>query len=185
MTRAKTYDGALMSGALPPFLDLGQAARRELSLTGRLSVAGMPRLVSALVSDRGEVEVELHAARDLSGRLVVSGRIDADLELTCQRCLSDVTVAVHAEPRLAWVKSDKDADALPVEYEPLVSTDGRVALAELVADELLLALPLVPRHGDGEVCEVNQAATAHDAPAVAEESRKKPFAELAKLKHGR
>ncbi|HEV2321072.1 MAG TPA: YceD family protein, partial [Gammaproteobacteria bacterium] len=74
---------------------------------------------------------------------------------------------------------------LPPEYEPLPSGDGRVAIAELVADELLLALPLVPKHGDGEVCEVDQAVAVHETPAAAEESRKNPFAELAKLKRGR
>ena len=174
-----------MSGALPPFLDLAQAARRELRLTGRLAVASMPRLVSALVSDQGEADVDLQAARDLSGRVVVTGSIGAALEMTCQRCLGGVTVAVRAEPRLAWVKTDAELEKLPPEYEPLLSPDGRVALVELVADELLLALPLVPRHGDGEACEVDQAVTAPEAPAAAEESRKNPFAELAKLKRGR
>lgn len=174
-----------MSGALSPFLDLAQAARRELDLTGRLAVASMPRLASALASERGAAEVDLQAARDLSGRVVVSGNIDATLEMTCQRCLGGVTVEVHAEPRLAWVKTDAESENLPPEYEPLLSADGRVTLAELVADELLLALPLVPRHGDGEACEVDQAVTAPEAPAAAEESRKNPFAELAKLKRGR
>lgn len=174
-----------MSGALPPFLDLAQAARRELSLTGRLAVTSMPRLASALASDRGDADVDLQAARDLSGRVVVSGHIDAELEMTCQRCLGGVTVAVRTEPRLAWVKSDAELEALPPEYEPLLSADGRVALAELVADELLLALPLVPKHGDGEACEVDQVVTVHESPAAAEESRKNPFAELAKLKRGR
>ena len=185
MTRAKKYDGALMSGALPSFLDLALAARRELSLTGRLAVTSMPRLASALASNGGDADVDLQAARDLSGRVVVSGHIDAALEMTCQRCLGGVTVAVHAEPRLAWVKSDAELEALPPEYEPLMSADGRVALAELVADELLLALPLVPRHGAGEACEVDQAVTVPEAPAAADESRKNPFAELAKLKRGR
>ena len=185
MNQAKTYDGAPMSGALPPFLELSQAAHRELSLTGRLMVASMPRLASALVSSRGEANVTLHVARDLSGRTVTSGHIEAEIEMTCQRCLNGVRIAVRAEPRLAWVKSDSEAEALPPEYEPLVSTDGHIAIVDLVADELLLALPLVPKHGDGTACEMKMVASALEAPSTVEERRKNPFAELAKLKRGR
>ena len=184
MNHVKTYDCALMSGPLPPFLDLGHAVRHDLSLNGSLAVKSMPRLVSALASDRGTAEIELLAAPDVGKRIVVSGSIHALLTMTCQRCLEDVELEVHAEPRLAWVKSDSETETLAPEYEPLVSADGRVPLAELVEDELLLALPLVPRHADGACRETHKAA-AHRASAPVEESKKTAFAELAKLKRGR
>jgi uncharacterized protein len=103
--------------------------------------------------------------------------------LICQRCLGPVKIALHAEPHLAWVKTDEALAALPEEYDPLLSADGRVALADLVADELLLALPLVPRHEGGTACRDLPEAAAESA--TPDEERKKPFAELAKLKHGR
>ncbi len=184
MNHVKTYDCALMSGALPPFLDLSLAARHDLSLSGSLAVKSMPRLASALASDQGTARVELQAAPDAGGRIVVAGSIHALLVMTCQRCLEDVELEVRAEPRLAWVRSDAEIETLAPEYEPLVSADGRVALKELVEDELLLALPLVPRHADG-ACRGMHKAAAHAAPAPEEESRKTAFAELAKLKRGR
>ena len=173
-----------MSGALPPFLDLSHAARHDLSFSGSLAVKSMPRLASALASDRGMAEVELPAAPDAGGRIVVSGSIHALLAMTCQRCLEDVELEVRAQPRLGWVISDAEIETLAPDYEPLVSADGRVALKELVEDELLLALPLVPRHPDG-ACTGMEKAAAHKAPAPKEESRKTAFAELAKLKRGR
>ena len=173
-----------MSGALPPFLDLGQAARLELRLSGSLAVKSLPRLVSALAADSGIVSVELQAEPEVGGRIVVTGRIHAPLVMTCQRCLESVTLEVEAEPRLAWVKSDAEMEALSPEYDPLLSTDGRVAVAGLVEDELLLALPLAPRHADG-ACGKTRKPTTRSAPAVEEENRKNPFADLAKLKRGR
>jgi uncharacterized protein len=184
MIRVKTYDCALMSGALPPFLDLGQAARLDLRFSGALAVSSLPRLVSALAADSGQAEVELQAAPEVGGRILVSGRIRAPLQMICQRCLESVTLEVQAEPRLAWVKSDAEMEALSPEYDPLLSANGRVEIAGLVEDELLLALPLAPRHADG-ACRETRKAVAHSAPALEEDDRKNPFADLAKLKRGR
>lgn len=184
MTHVKTYHGALMSGALPPFLDLTQATRLDLRLTGSLAVKSLPRLVSALAADSGIASVELQAAPEVGGRIVVTGRIHAPLVMTCQRCLESVTLEVEAEPKLAWVRNDADMEALPPEYDPLLSADGHVAVAGLVEDELLLALPLAPRHADGACREIRKPA-ARSAPATEEENRKNPFADLAKLKRGR
>ncbi len=184
-TRSReTYDYALMSGALPPSLDLAHAARRPFDLEARLPVKSMPRLVAALASDAGEAQISLQAGRDAGGQVLVTGDIEAELELQCQRCLAPVKLKVHTEPRLAWVKSDAALAALSEEYEPLLSADGRVMLADLVADELLLALPLVPRHEDGAACGGPAQGVAKADPAP-DEDRKKPFAELAKLKRGR
>ena len=126
----------------------------------------------------------MQAAPEVGGRIVVSGRIRAPLQMICQRCLESVTLEVQAEPRLIWVKSDEDMEALSPEYDPLLSADGRVALAGLVEDELLLALPLVPGHADG-TCRETRKAAARSAPLPVEDDRKNPFAELAKLKRGR
>lgn len=172
-----------MSGALPPSLDLARAARQTYGLEGRLPVKSLPRLAAALASDAGEVQVALEAGVDLARRVTVTGSIDAELELQCQRCLEPVKLAVHAEPNLAWVKSDEQLAALPEEYEPLLSADGDVDLKELVADELLLALPLVPRHEGDTACGGFTAPA--ERPAESGEARKNPFAELAKLKRGR
>ena len=184
MIRVKTYDGALMSGALPPFLDLGLAVRQELCLTGTLAVNSMPRLAAALTSDRGAAEVTLRAEPEIGGRVVLSGTIQARLNMTCQRCLAGVELEVEASPRLAWVRSEAEMEVLPPEYDPLLSADGRVAVRDLVEDELLLALPLVPRHTQG-ACRETRPAAVVSAPEHEAEKSKNAFAELAKLKRGR
>lgn len=177
----KKYDYALMSGALPPSLDLARAARQTYGLQGRLPVKSLPRLTAVLASDAGEVELKLEVGLDPARRVVVAGRMDAELELQCQRCLEPVKLKVHAEPHLAWVKTDEQLAALPDGYEPLLSADGQVTLKELVTDELLLALPLVPKHEGDAACEGFTEAAASAEPDAA---RKNPFAELAKLKRG-
>jgi len=77
---------------------------------------------------------------------------------------------------------------VPEEFETFLATDGHATLAALAAEELLLALPIVPRHGRGEWCEVSSAGAeaADSAPAVREamapaEETQRPFAELRAL----
>jgi uncharacterized protein len=128
--------------------------------------------------------VALQAEREIGGRVVLSGTIRASVEMTCQRCLSGVELEVLAEPRLVWVKTEAEMEALPPEYDPLLSADGRIAVPELVEDELLLALPLVPRH-TGKACRYIPPAAVVSVPEPEEENTKNAFAELAKLKRGR
>jgi uncharacterized protein len=173
-----------MPGALPLSLDLLQSARRDVSLAGRLAVAQLSRLTPNLAREQGEAVVELRIHMGADRRVLVEGRIEADLQLVCQRCMQPMTLSVRAHLHLAWVKSEDEAAELPEVYEPLLAPDGRVTLIEMVTDELLLALPLVPRHEDGAGCG-KTAKAAKPKRATPAEDRKKPFAALASLKRGR
>jgi uncharacterized protein len=137
-----------------------------------------------LASSEGEASVDLRTQRDAGGQRLISGRIDARVSLTCQRCLEPMTFEAHAQPLLAWVKSENEAAALPEEYEPLLVPDGHVVLADLVADELLLALPLAPRHETSGACGKLAKSAAIGRATPEAEAKKSPFAMLATLKRG-
>jgi uncharacterized protein len=173
-----------MSRALPLFLDLAQGARQDTRLQGRIAVAELPRLAAALFSDSGVADIDLRIVADDSGRQVIKGVIEAELQLVCQRCLEPAALKVRAEPQLAWARSDADVEDLAEGYDPLVSADGHVMLADLVTDELLLALPSVPRHPDEVGCGKRMPKVARPAPAPVED-KKSPFAVLAELKRKR
>jgi uncharacterized protein len=173
-----------MPGALPLSLDLLQSARRDVSLAGRLAVAQLSRLTPNLAREQGEAVVELRIHLGADRRVLVEGTIEAELQLLCQRCMRPMTFSVRAHPHLAWVKSEDAAAELAADYDPLLAPEGRVELAELVTDELLLALPLVPRHEDSAGCG-KTARAARPKRATPTEDVKKPFAALASLKRGR
>ena len=61
--------------------------------------------------------------------------------------------------------------------ELVVTRGGRISLAELVEEELLLALPLAPMHGEGQGCSVKPAAES----GPASEPKQRPFAGLREL----
>lgn len=98
----------------------------------------------------------------------------ADVWLQCQRCLQPLRQALEIDRRIRFVRGEAQAEALDAESEDDVLALTRwLDLRELVEDELLLALPLVPRH---DAC--TPPAKADDGSDTPAEN---PFAALASL----
>jgi uncharacterized protein len=103
---------------------------------------------------------------------------DADVVLQCQRCLLPLAAAVHVDRRFRFVADENAATALDDEIEDEVLVLAKsLNLRDLVEDEMLLALPLVPRH---DACPEAVPMQFGDVEAV--EERANPFASLAILR---
>lgn len=163
-----------MSEGLPVRVDAVRLAARDAQIRSVTPVAAMTRLVGLLADATGRVESDLRFTQE-SRRNRIDGEAGTTVQMTCQRCLQPMAVAVQATIRLALVADDDAAAALPDDIEPLESVDGSVSPLALVEDELLLALPPVALHGDGE------CSAAMTATGTASE-RSNPFAALRQLK---
>ena len=98
--------------------------------------------------------------------------------LQCQRCLRPMELALDIQARLALVPSESEATRVPADLEPVLAAEGRTSIGELVTEELLLTLPIVPLHGAGEECGAAEIAAA--TPRESGETHR-PFAGLAEL----
>ena len=106
----------------------------------------------------------------------------APVALQCQRCLQAVAQTLMVDRRLRFVRSESEAERLDESAEDdVLVLSPRLDLHELVEDELILALPLVPRH-DGP-CPEPLPMPADDLPD--EEPAPNPFAALAALRSSR
>jgi uncharacterized protein len=102
----------------------------------------------------------------------------ADVVLQCQRCLRPLDEAVHVDRRFRFVADEDTAASLDDEMEDEVLVLGKsLNLRDLVEDEMLLALPLVPRH---DVCPEVIPMQFGDVELVEEKAN--PFASLALLR---
>lgn len=147
-------------------------ARREFE--GRIPLAAMERLRGSLVDCDGEVRFALTFGTDALKVPFVELRIDAALPLECQRSLQRFLLPVALVQRLGLIRDEADEAALPPDYEALlVAADGMLRPAELVEDELILALPVVPVSPDADVVERDFAPTAEET------AQANPFAVLA------
>ncbi len=138
---------------LPERVEPYRLARQGRTLRGAVAAASLPRLAEAVSALEGDAEAELGFALDAAGVPHATGRVRARVRLVCQRCLEPMTLAIDAPLRVGFARSEAAAAALPEAYEPVVvGAEEELALAGLVEDELLLALPIVPRHAAGEPC---------------------------------
>ncbi len=169
-----------MSTPLPEYADPWHLADAGRRFVGRITVDRLGRLSEELLDAQTEVEYELAFGRDEQNRASVKGRIKATLYLQCQRCLETLEFPVDREISLALVEGLDEAQALPDRYEPLLLDEARICLFDLLEDELLLALPQVPRHRP-EACTPGAEQT-ENAAAGQQAVRDNPFAILAKLK---
>ncbi|MEN9888722.1 MAG: hypothetical protein RL559_759 [Pseudomonadota bacterium] len=174
----------------PRHLDIRAFALAGAELQGQSPLGQWPRLREEQVAGAPATEpvVRWHLrgqAQPVAGgapRLGMALRAELDLPLQCQRCLTPVVKNVAAHRDFVFVADEATAEALDEasEEDVLVISRDFDALA-LVEDELILALPLVPRH---EVCPQQLPTEALDDAFEAASERPKPFAALAALKKG-
>jgi uncharacterized protein len=91
--------------------------------------------------------------------------------------MGDLAIAVDSECRLVFADADVAQAEVPAGEDLVTTHSGRISLAELVEEELLLAMPLVALHGEGTGCAAQAAA---DSPAAGE-PKQRPFAGLRDL----
>ncbi len=102
--------------------------------------------------------------------------------LACQRCLAAVGTELLVDRWFRFVADEATAEAQDDDSEEdLLALEPRPDLADVIEDELIMALPLVPMH---ERCPASHAALQAVRPDEnpSETGRPHPFAALEKLK---
>ena len=168
---------------LPEYLDFEQKAKKGLEIEGSWPVNRLNRLSDMLVADDGDIYAELTFGQ--KGRvLFVSGKVTATLQVTCQRCMSPMDLPLETDFSLALVHDESSIDRVPEGYEPLLLEDEAMSVPNLLEDELLLAMPLVPMH-EADCSDYLQQQKvrqqAEQVQKVAEKDAKNPFAVLKDL----
>ena len=185
-------------------VDIFEFARNHREATGVLSLDAMPRMVAEVPVDApaprapfawrvcGGVTKEPAADGEREERwltLAVAGSV----WLECQRCLAPYEQALQVEARYAIVDTEAEADARPMDDDEADAIVGsrQFDLVELIEEELLLSLPLVPKHDvcpsvhDSLLTGVDGSESSFDEMEAPEEPEKpNPFAALKSLKDG-
>jgi uncharacterized protein len=130
--------------------DLDAFAERGTVLEGALELSRLRRLRDLLSSDIGRVRARLRFQRHRAGEVSFELSCEANLELVCQRCLEPMRHAVAIQAQMSVVEAETEPSMQ--EYEPVFLEGDRFNPAELVEDELIVSLPLAPRHADRGQC---------------------------------
>lgn len=171
-------------------LDVAAAAQQKATLSGQVALQDLARLAQealALSPDLSvdwRVQGESRTAVDGSLRPALHLQASTVLPLTCQRCMGEMRQALAVDRHFIFVPDEEMAGVLDdaSEDDVLVLAPDFDLLA-LIEDELLMALPLVPRH---ERCPEPVRLSVQDAGfEAAQEHVPHPFAALAALKDGK
>ena len=144
-----------MSGSLHAWYSLGDLeslANRGVTLSGELDIGTLTRLKGLLHSDSGSVSATLRFRQRGDGWLGSELEFKADVELVCQRCLEPFRQELVESVNVVLADSDSLPETVPTGFEPFEVEEGRFQPAQLIEDELIVAVPLVPKHARVEDC---------------------------------
>jgi uncharacterized protein len=144
-----------MSGSLHAWYslrDLESLANRGVTLGGELTIGKLARLKSLLHSDVGSVSATLRFRQRGDGWLATELGVKATVELVCQRCLEPFRHELAETANVVLAAAASVPASVPAGFEPFELEDGRLQPAELVEEELIVAIPLVPKHERIEDC---------------------------------
>jgi uncharacterized protein len=162
-----------MSRDYPDWIHPIKAAQARREFAGSMALSRMER-IRDLVPNPGEAEIafSIRFSLDEHRQVRVEVSVSGSVPLVCQRTLQAYQQPVESCSVVGIVSDERQAEALPADYEPLWLEEEQVRIEDLVAEELLLSLPLVPRAPESR-------PMADERPAAADTY--KPFAELAEL----
>ena len=182
-----SYTARMKNDFVPVHLNVDTFARTAGKLVGDERLARFDRLLEETLglgaetpvsySVRGEVLHEGAAGEKIWLHLAAQ----VVLPLTCQRCMGPVDMPMLVERSFRFVATEELAAEQDEESEEDVLVTRRdFNLLELIEDELLMALPVVPKH---DVCPESVKMQVADVDFVDESVEKpNPFAVLEQLK---
>jgi uncharacterized protein len=177
----------MASREFDPFkLDVAAFATAAGELDGCWALTQFERLTEVAVAEALLPEVgdvtwtargERRVVRGDQAQVWLHLSASTQLPLECQRCLKAVSVELKIERSFLFVHGEDTAAELDAQSEDDVLAMTRsLDLRELIEDELVLALPLVPRH---EICPEPLPVPTDEFET---EEALNPFAALAALK---
>jgi uncharacterized protein len=146
-----------MSGSLHVWYglrDLEMFGKRRATINGELALGKLTRLAELLHNPDagGSVEASLRFEQRGDGWLGVTLDYDTTVELTCQRCLEPFREQLSGRVDMVIAESDPPPTVAPDGFELVELDDGRLLPTQLIEDELIVAIPLVPKHARVEDC---------------------------------
>jgi len=174
----------------PTQLDIKAFAHAASPLLGHDALSKYERLTQEARNSEAETPLnwaasgEVRADESGTEQIWLHLQVDLCLPMVCQRCMGPVDVDLSIDQSFRFVANEAAAELEDEEAEEdILVISQEFNLHDLIEDEVLMALPVVPRH---ETCPVDVKLEVVDAgfeTALAEKLN--PFAALASLKSGK
>jgi uncharacterized protein len=169
----------------PLVIEPRKFAREGASIGGSLAAESLQRLAELLFDSPraggpqgGTIEYRVTGFVTFNNQPALRLELEGQVGLRCQRCMERLSFPLKLRREIVLV-AGVDEFEQPADEDELVDTipaTDRIDVRELVEEEILLALPMAPRHPAGE-CQLRSLEP------VGSQGSASPFAVLARLKH--
>jgi DUF177 domain-containing protein len=146
-----------MSEPWSQLTDVDRLADRQADVTFEIPLDRLPRVQAKIAGTEGKVSGVAHFRRQ-AGLRVAELEMHGEAKLVCQRCMHPMVWPLDGESRVAILAHESDADRVPQDLETVHAQDDRIRVSDLVEEEVLLTLPLVPLHADPDDCAMEEEA---------------------------
>lgn len=165
---------------IPQYIEPRKFVAQSVVLIGAMDIGKVTRLSEASAMAKS-VSLDLNFGYDEERRRVITGTIQADLSLLCQRCLEPMAYATEVDVSWAVVWDEDQAKQLPKRLDPWIAGEDTEDLYAMVEEELLLALPTAPAH---ETLCIDSSLLSSGEPVseVSQDKKNNPFQALEALK---
>jgi uncharacterized protein len=157
-------------------------AKQMLEIHGRIRASHFAGVRDALFlgeNDASEVQYELTGEKGRKNRYALRLVLGGQLNLICQRCLGEMSYPVQ---HTAWFELVTSEANLPEDDDDEIDylvADAELNVEQLIGQELLLGLPLAPKHGEAGTA---QDVLCSNAKEVNKDQKPNPFSVLQGLK---
>ena len=170
-------------GLFPVRVDPLKSVEQQAEFSGSIAVSKLERLQDFLQDNSGEAQIEIQFGHDEQGIALLRGQCQAQVRMTCQRCMNPVEVELSTDFELGIVFSDEQAKHLPKQYEPIIAEADVLELLPVIEDELILSLPMYAYHTECDDNElVQEKVEEQPVEPVEKEALDNPFSVLEQLK---
>lgn len=180
-----------MSREFPDFIDPWKAADGRRMFQGTMPLKRLKRLGPMLAPQGDGLDEQLVARDDArfsarfsydeQGLVTIRLDVEAELPLICQRSLAPYREKIARRSLLVVIEDVAEQEVIPESYDPVLVEHRRLALQDIVEEELILAVPQVPRNPDSEVIELSTDGEVRISSEPEKEQSHRPFAGLAGL----
>lgn len=156
-----------------PIIDSLDFARKGMETSGEVPMAELPRMAELLTDNEGKISYVLRGFVGMDGKPLLELTLNGVCNLRCQRCLKTLIYPVKLVSSLRLV-TESQLDESDIEDDEVdnIPADKRLDVLALLEEELLLSLPIAPKHEPG-ICQIEAEGLSRSAS---------PFAVLSGLK---
>lgn len=172
--RCRRYHSGLMSMSSPGSWEVERAVATQRVFAERVPLAAFERLRGLIAHTDGDIQCSVAFERNALGQPIARIEATGSLPLVCQLSLETYLEPVALKVTLGLIRREDDERGLPEGYEARLVEDGLVDPLALVEEELIMAVPVVPR-------DPKAVLPAPAGESVEGATRESPFAALKSL----